>query len=168
MLFLAAGVATTLAASAMKTLVHVTPFTIPPRATQKTVVIDVRAVRAELLATANNRKQELTLELDVEAQRPPEVFFEVSLSTPGGKHYNVGNVALYGAGIRGEGRGEFHPAHVQLLIGAAVTASLSVSNANTLQLTFATRGAEGVAPPRSKAAVRVARAEIVAGPRLRE
>jgi len=42
-----------------------------------TLPLDVRGVRAELLTAAESRQHDVTLQLDVEAERPPQVFYEV-------------------------------------------------------------------------------------------
>lgn len=151
----------------MKTLARFSATIIPAGAAEKTVSIDVRGVRAELLAAAKSRQHDVTLELDVEAERSPGVIYEVSLSAPNGKRYGVGNVALFGAGIRGEARGEFHPAHVQLFVSEAVAAALRSPAARTLNVTFVAKGAEGMPAARAASALKIDRAEIVVGPRQR-
>jgi hypothetical protein len=125
-------------------------------------------VRSELLAAAKSRQHDVTLDLDVEAERSPEVFYEVYLAAPNGKQHHVGNVTLFGAGIRSESHGEFHPAHVQLVISDAVLAVLRSRSTHTLNVTFRAKGAEGAPPPRSASALTIDRAEIVVGPRQRE
>jgi hypothetical protein len=158
-----AGVAfAALAASAsMKTLVRIEPLTIPAGTTAKTIAVDVHATRAKILSAAKSRQHDVTLELDVEAERSPEVFYEVWLGAPQGKRYNVGNVALYGAGIRSEARGEFHPAHVRLFVSDALALALRHASTKTLNVTF-------VASGKSTAALTIRKMELVAGPRQRE
>jgi hypothetical protein len=155
-------------ASSMKTLVRIAPATIPAGTSEITIPIDVRGVRTELLAAAKSRQHDVTLELDVEAERPPQVFYEVYLSAPKGKRYNVGNIALFGAGIRSEAQGEHHPAHVQLFIGDALALALCQASTNTLNITFVAKGAEGAPAAKPAAALTIQNGEIVVGPRQRE
>jgi len=155
-------------ASSMKTLVRIAPMTIPAGKREITFPIDVRGVRTELLTAAKSRQHDVTLELDVEAERPPGVFYEVYLGTPKGKRYNVGNVALFGAGVRSEAPGEFHPAHVQLFLSDALALALRPASTSTLSLTFAAKGAEGGPPAKPAAALTMQKGEIVVGPRQRE
>ncbi len=152
----------------MKTLVRLAPATIPAGKTEITVPVDVCGVRTELLAAAKSREQDVTLELDVEAERPPQVFYEVYLSAPKGKRHHVGNVALFGVGIRSEARGELHPAHVQLFISEALALALSPGPTDTLNITFVAKGAEGAPAAKPAAALTIRKGEIVVGPRQRE
>ncbi|HEY0782404.1 MAG TPA: hypothetical protein VGE98_08120 [Thermoanaerobaculia bacterium] len=156
------------AASPMKTLVRIAPLTLPAGRAETTVPIDVRGVRKELLAAAESRQHDVTLQLDVEAERPPQVFFEVYLGPPKGERHAVGNIALYGAGIRSEARGEFHPAHVQLFIGDALALALRSPSTDRLNLTFAAKGAEGVPDAKPAAALAIRNGAIVVGPRQRD
>jgi hypothetical protein len=147
----------------MKTVVQIAPLTIPAGVPEKSFPVDVRTSRAELLAAAKNRQQDVTLELDVEAERPPGVFYEVTIGAPRRAPQNIGNVALFGAGIRSEARGEFRPAHVQLVITDQLAAVLQDSQVETLSITFTAKGAERV----PTAALTIDKAEIAIGPRLR-
>ncbi|HEX3125781.1 MAG TPA: hypothetical protein VH394_00475 [Thermoanaerobaculia bacterium] len=161
-------VALAASASPMKTLVRTDSLVIPAGTMEKTVPIDVRGVRTELLTAAKSRQHDVTLELDAEAERPPQVFYEVYLSAPKGKRYNVGNIALFGAGIRSTAQGEFHPAHVQLFISDALALALCDASTSTLNITFVAKGAEGVPPAKPAAALTIQKLEIVVGPRQRE
>jgi hypothetical protein len=162
------AVAALAASPSTKTLVVIAPVTIPRETAEKTIVVDVGNARTELLAAARSSQHDLTLELDVEAESPPQVFYEVYLCGQDGKRCGVGNVALFGAGIRSEARGEFHPAHVQLVVSECVATVLHSPSARTLKITFVAKGAEGVPPARAASALKIDKAEIVAGPRLRE
>jgi len=155
-------------ASPMKPIVHIAPATIPAGFTETTISIDIHSVRSQLLAAAKSRQHDVTLELDAEAPRSPQVFYEVWLSAPKGKQYNVGNIALYGAGIRSEARGEFHPAHVQLFVSDALKLALRHASTRTLNITFRAKGAEGGPAARSAEALKIENAQIVIGPRQRE
>ena len=144
-----------LAASAsMKTAVRIAPITIPAGTAEKTISIDIHAVRAELLAAAKSRRHDVTLELDAEAERSPQVFYEVHVGKT-----NVGNIALYGVAIRSEAQGTFHPAHVQLFISDALLRNRS---ARTLKITFVANGGQPAE------ALLIRNAAIVIGPRQRE
>ena len=151
----------------MTTIARLDTISLPSGTAEKTITLDVHKTRSELLRAATSRAHDLTLELDVEAERSPDVFFEVALSAPKGKRHAVGNVALYGAGIRSEAHGEFHPAHVQLFISEAVTAALRNRSTQTLQVAFTARRADGERV-RSASTLTIRNARIVAGPRLRD
>jgi hypothetical protein len=152
----------------MKTLVRISSVTIPSGTMEQTISLDIHSVRSDLVTAAKRHENDITLELDVEAERSPEVFYEVYLSAPKGTRYSVGNIALYGAGIRSEAHGEFHPAHVQLFVSKAIAAALTRPSTRTLNITFVTRGAEGMPPARSAASLTIVRGEIAVGPRQRE
>lgn len=147
---------------------RIPPLTIPAGVTEITLPIDVRGVRAQLLTAAESRQHDVTLQLDVEAERPPGVFYEVYLGVPKGKRHHVGNIALFGAGIRSEARGEFHPAHVELFLGDALALALRPASTPTLHLTFVAKGAEGGPAAKPAAALTIHNGEIVVGPRQRE
>lgn len=151
----------------MKTIIRVGTIVLPSGTTAKSISIDVRKTRSELLTAAKGRDHDITLELDVEAERSPGVVFEVELGAAQGKRWNIGNVALYGAGIRSESHGEFKPAHVQLVISDAVAGALKKSSTKTMTLTFTAKRAEGE-KVRSTSALTIRNAAIVVGPRLRE
>lgn len=140
----------------MKTLAHLPRLVIPAGAQEKAVSVDVRPAKEVILDAASGREHDLTLELDVEAERSPEAFYQVFVG-----RRNVGNVVLYGAGIRSEAHGDFHPAHVQLLVTEPIAAALRADSARPLTIRFVPN-----APP--KAALTIDKGEIVLGPRLRE
>jgi len=87
---------------------------------------------------------------------------------PKGKRHHVGNIALFGAGVRSEARGEFHPAHVELFLSDALALALRPASTETLHLTFAAKGAEGAPAAKPAAALKIQHGEIVVGPRQRE
>jgi hypothetical protein len=158
--FFAASVAlAALAASAAPMTVRIAPTTIPAGTMEKTISIDVHSVRGKLI----DPHHEITLEMDVEAERSPQVFYEVWLSAPKGKRCNAGNIVLYGAGIRSEAHGEFHPAHVQLIVSDAIRHALKSASARTLEITFHAKGAEGAPPAKSAEALVITNARLVVG-----
>lgn len=140
----------------MKTVARLPRLVIPAGAQEKAVYVDVRPAKAVILDAASSREHDLTLELDVEAEHSPEAFYQVFVG-----RRNVGNVALYGAGIRSEAQGEFHPAHVQLIVTEAVAEALRADPARAVTIRF-------VPNATPKAALTIDKAEIVLGPRLRE
>jgi hypothetical protein len=142
--------------ASMKRVSRLPKLVIPAGAIEKSEAIEVGSRRNELLAAASSREHDVTLELDVEAERSPETFYQVFVGTR-----NVGNIALYGAGIRSEARGEFRPYHVQLVVSEAVAAALRSRSAHTLMIRF-------VPNAKPKAALTVDQGVIVIGPRLRE
>ena len=154
-------------ASMNKTLVRLPPISIPAGTASRTIEVDVREVRSELLAAAKDRSRDVVLDLkQIEADRNPEVFFEISVGAPKGPSRSVGNLALYGVGIRSEARGQFLPAHVQLVITDALSAALRKSS--TVAISFVAQGAGGSATPaRSVSAVRVGNPSIFIAPRTR-
>jgi hypothetical protein len=152
----------------MKTVVRLPVVKLSPAVKEKTISVDVQKARAELLRAASRHDRDITLEMDVEADRPPTIFYEVSLGAPKAKRYSLGNLAMFGAGIRSESRGEFHPAHVQFVISEPIAAILRNHAVKTLEITFTPKAAEGVALPKNEATLTIAKGEIVIGPRLRE
>jgi hypothetical protein len=160
--FFAASVAlAALAASASPMTVRIAPTTIPAGTMEKTISIDVHSARRRLI----DPHHDVTLELDVEAERSPQVFYEVWLSAPKGKRYNAGNIVLYGAGIRSEAHGAFHPAHVQLIVSDAIRHALKSASTRTLEITFHAKGAEGAPPAKPAEALVIRNAQLVVSPR---
>src|SRR5689334_12002081 len=137
------------------------PMTIPAGASAITVDVDLAAARPKLL-----RAEEIALDLDgIEADRSPEVYFEVYVhGRDAARGESIGNVALYGRGIRSERR--FRPAHVRLVATEALRAALR--NSAVVALTFVARGAGDAATPRSVSAVTIARPSVVVVPRRRD
>ena len=92
--------------------------------------LDVSRLRRRLTPLAESATDTLLLELaDVEAERPPGVVWGVYIGLPDGGAFSgtgpyfVGNLALFGAGIRSEGH-HFEPARILLPINKAVRRSL--------------------------------------------
>ena len=109
--------------------------------------IDISEFRQRLAGTVESSTEILVLELDdVEAERPPGAVWEVYVGLPANATpdtqsvYYVGNVALYGAGIRSEARQGFKPAHFAFRINRAVQAALKSGQDNRLQVTFVPHG----------------------------
>ena len=143
------------------------PITLPPGVTPTTVKVDVRAEREDLLDSARSRGADVTLELDdVEADDNPGAYYEVYVGLPKGartkpsSRFYVGNVALYGTGIRSEAHGDFRPAAFSFVITEAIRTALRADGSHELGLMFVPRG-------RAAAAVRIRRPSISTR-RLRE
>jgi len=109
--------------------------------------VDISQFAQRLKAMQTDPKQELALDLTgVEADRQPNVYWEVYVAPPGAKPNPeseswIGNVALFGHGIHDEHQhGEFQPAEFSFPIARALGAA-AAKNANEIQLTFVPRGA---------------------------
>ncbi len=113
--------------------------------------IDIREFRERLTTLSRGKDPGLILDLsDIEADRQPDVFWEVYVGLPAGEtpqfkspHY-VGNLALFGQGIRGEHpHGEFRAASVTFRIDTALRATFARSGAgDRLTVLFVPRTAE--------------------------
>lgn len=94
--------------------------------------IDIREFRDRLSRIAAERDADLLLDFtEVEADRQPDVYYEVYLGLPKGAEpqfdspYYVGNLAFFGHGVRDERQhGGFHPASFSFRINRAVEAAL--------------------------------------------
>ncbi|HEX3580995.1 MAG TPA: tyrosinase family protein [Thermoanaerobaculia bacterium] len=113
------------------------------------VEINLTQVRERLLTLAKESNTDVTLELDdVIADRQPNVFWEVYLGLPKGTAPNpespfyLGNVALFGHGIRGEHEHNSGPAHFEFKLDTAMNRAFAVDKSGTLTLQFVARGAE--------------------------
>ena len=135
------------------------PITIPAHSSSFAAKADLSPARARILAAAETSA--IVLDLDgIEAERSPAVYFEVYVHAAGmPRGESVGNLALFGTGIRSETAGEFRPAHVRLTVTAPLRAALRRSS--VVALTFVAQGAGGVAAPRSAAAVQIRKPAIV-------
>lgn len=83
------------------------------------IPFDIGDLRPRLAAIKDSKTERLFLELDeVEAERPPGVVWEVYIGLPTNlapdskNAHHVGNVALFGAGIRNEAHHGFQPARL--------------------------------------------------------
>ena len=158
-----------IAASSSKTmLIQLVPITLPAGDAPTTVKVDVRAEREKLLDAAGGRSLDVTLELDdVEAEKNPGVYYEVYVGLPKGakaesnSRFYVGNIALYGTGIRSEARGDFRPASFSFVITGAIRSALRPDGSQELNLMFVPRGG-------AASAARIERPSICTQPRLRK
>ena len=93
-----------------------------------TVPLDATQARA-LSSLAANAAHTLLLRLDdVVAERSPGIYWEVYVEPRGARFdpngpYYVGNVVLFGSGIRSEGGASFKPAHFVFPLNAALRAA---------------------------------------------
>jgi tyrosinase len=136
-----------------RVLIRIPPersIVLPPTPDPVPFDIDIGSLRQRLLRTADDPDTDLTLDLDsVEADRQPDVYYEVYVGLPNGatpdsrSPFYVGNIALFGRGVRGEHQhGGFHPASFAFKIDRAISASLRRNNsAGRLTVLFVPRGA---------------------------
>jgi hypothetical protein len=124
---------------------RIPPITIPAQSESITVDVDLAQARPKLLDAASAQNKDILLDLNaIEAERSPGVYFEVYIYAKGAdRGRTVGNLALYGSGIRTEARGAFRPAHIQLVITDNVRDALQKSP--TITIAFVARGAGGTA-----------------------
>jgi tyrosinase len=128
------------------------PFKIPPGPDPGPWELDISKIRQRLATVANDNATDLTLELTgVEADRQPDVYYEVYVGLPKGEkptsesQYYVGNVALFGHGIRdAHQHGGFKPAEFSFKIDRAVAAAFKRNDdKGRLNIRFVPKGAEG-------------------------
>ena len=104
-----------------------------------TITLETSRVKKELLAAAANASQSVLLRLDgVAASRQPGVVWKVYLGVIGNDPVFVGNLALYGAGIR-EGTAHFVPASFAFPVDRAVEIALR-GPSNRLRVSFSATG----------------------------
>jgi hypothetical protein len=151
-------------------LIH---FPIPPvvlTGERVSFSVDLRELHERVASIVESKTETLFLELDdVEAERHPGVVWEVYVGLPENaspdpkRPFYVGNIALFGPGIRNPTRGEFRPAHFAFPINRAVSAALKAGRTRLL-VTFLPSGIliHG-RPSRSEAKfpVRIGRASLV-------
>jgi hypothetical protein len=125
-------------------------FKLPPGPDPGPIEINTRELRTRLLTAAKDETTEIALEIEgVEVDRQPNVFWEVYVGLPKGTapspespHY-VGNIALFGHGVRGERQhGGFRPAQFSFKIDNAVQNAMQREEGGNLGLTFVARGAQ--------------------------
>jgi tyrosinase len=148
------------------------PFKIPPGPDPEPFQFDISKLRARLATLAGDNASDLMLELSVEADRQPDVFYEVYVGLPKGARatsdspFYVGNVSLFGRGIRNRGHqhGEFKPAEFSFKIDRAVASALKrTDDGGRLSVRFVPKAAEGegnAATRKANATLNVGRAAI--------
>jgi tyrosinase len=134
--------------------------------------IDIRELRDRLGKLASEKGSDVLLKLgDVEADRQPDVFYEVYFGQLKGTAPEfkspryVGNIALFGHGVRDEHQhGGFHPASFSFKINRSVEAALKdAPGADSLTVLFVPRSSEENGKPtavRSSATIRIGSATI--------
>jgi len=111
--------------------------------------IDIAKIRERITRVLANKSQRLMLQLDdIETETQPGVVWEVYVGLPAGQapnaegpHY-VGNIALFGSGIRSEVHGRRHkfmPASFSFVINGAIEESIR-GNAEKIEITFVPHG----------------------------
>jgi hypothetical protein len=128
----------------------------------------MKEVRQKIGALAESRTDTLFLELDAEAERSPGTAWEVYVGLPPNAEpnpegpYFVGNVVLFGEGIRNEAHGQFKPAHFIFPINHALAAAMK-ANQERVPVTFVQHGIQvdgKLTRPKVEAPVRVGAAAI--------
>ncbi len=132
--------------------------------------IDITEFRQRLVTAVESSTDTLLLELDeVEAERQPGAVWEVYVGLPANatpdtaSAYYVGNVALYGSGIRSEAKQTFKPAHFIFKINHALQAAFKSGQDEHLQVTFVPHGVlvDGrPSPPTVQSPVRIGQASL--------
>jgi hypothetical protein len=110
------------------------------------LALDVSGVKDRIARIVAGGKEELLLEIDAEAERQPGVVWEIYVGSPQtvtndpiSANY-VGNLVLYGTGIRSEAKPGAKPAHFVFRINHAVQAAWKSGATDHLSLTFAPHG----------------------------
>lgn len=145
---------------------------IPPlelRAEPGSFTIDLRDIRDKIRPFLESKTDTLLLELDdVEADTQPGAAWAVFVGPPAGTEadarspYFVGQLALFGAGVRDDKHHDNMPAHFAYAINRALAASLQ-ANANSVNVTFVALGIviDGKpSRPEVKAPVRIGKAAL--------
>jgi len=133
----------------LQVLAELQPIKLPPGPDPGPIEINVRELRQRLLGVAKEPNTDLTLELDdVEADKQPDVYWEVYLGLPKGtapssdSAYYIGNIALFGHGIRDAHQHEgAEPAKFSFKIDRAMQNALAKDESGKTHLTFVARGA---------------------------
>jgi len=131
--------------------------------------IDLRDIRDKITPLLESKTDTLLLELDdVEAETQPGVVWAVFLGLPAGAdadakspHF-LGELALFGSGVRDEKHHKYKPAHFAYPINRALQASLG-ANADRVDVTFVPLGIiiDGKpSRPEVKAPVRIGKAVL--------
>ena len=125
------------------------PIKLPPGPDPAPFEFDVSKIRERLVTLARDPNTDVTLDLgNVEADRQPNVYYEVYVGLPKGARpefkspFYVGNVALFAHAIRDQkhaAHGEFRPARFSFKIDRAVAASLGRAN-EPLRIVFVPKG----------------------------
>jgi tyrosinase len=107
--------------------------------------LELKDLRQRVATLAESKTERLRLSLDVEAERQPGVVWEVYVGLPANAEpdpespFYVGNISLFGSGIRSQARHEFKPAHFAFTVNRALQAALK-RNEERLQVTFVPHG----------------------------
>jgi len=143
------------------------------------VDLDIRPQRERLSSAANNNDSDLTLDFgDIEADRQPNVYYEVYAGLPKGAKpefgspFYIGNIALFGQGVRDEHhRVGFRSANFSFKVNRAVAMALRQNtNAGQLNILFVPRGPSQslqVEAARSAANIRIGSISIGVQPKIK-
>jgi tyrosinase len=151
-------------------VLQVPPFKLPPGPDPGPIEINIREARQKLLTMSKEANTDVTLELDdIEADKQPSVYWEVYAGLPKGTRpsfdspYYVGNIALFGHGIRDEHQHDgFKPASFEFKVDRAMQNALSKDESGKMDLTLVARGAgtKGNEAIRSDANVTIGKARL--------
>lgn len=146
---------------------------LPPGPDPVPADLDIRAVRERLQSDAAAEEAEVVLDLSgIEADRQPNVYYEVYVGLPKGEKpqfnspYYVGNIALFGHGVRdAHQHGGFQPASFSFKINRAVQEALKqIPTRGQLPILFVPRGAaqanEAAGVVRSVARIKIGKAAL--------
>jgi tyrosinase len=144
------------------------PIKLPPGPDPGPIEFNVRQLRERMLTLAKDPDTDVTLELEgVEADKQPNVFWEVYAGLPKGEApnadspYYIGNIALFGHGIRDEHQ-HGGPASFSFKMDQAMERALARDASGAMTISFAARGAviKGERGPRSDATVTIGKARL--------
>lgn len=153
-----------------KELIH---FPIPPIVLESKPVsfpMELKPLRQQLTAFADSKTDTILLAFDaVETDRQPGVVWEVYVGLPANTaadtkspHY-VGNIALFGAGVRSDAHHEFKPARFDFPINRAIAPALK-GGQETVPVTLVPSGilVDGKpSRPKVESKVRIGRVSLV-------
>lgn len=131
---------------------------------------DITQVSDRLVSISENKTQKVFLDLvRVEAEKQPGVVWEVYVglptdATPEPKGvFFVGNVVIFGAGVRTNAHGEYHPAHFSFDASRAIAEALKRKE-KELRITFVPHGVlinGKPSRPKAAASVRIGSADLM-------
>lgn len=108
--------------------------------------LDIKALRQRLMSLAESRTDTVLLAFDeVVSERSPGVVWEVYVGLPANaapdpkSPFYVGNLSLFGAGVRSEAHHEFQPARFRFAIDSALLAAFR-SKEERVSVTFVPHG----------------------------
>lgn len=108
--------------------------------------IDIKPIREKIVSISKSKSETLLLNLNrVETERQPGVIWEVYVGLPANAKadsegpYYVGNIALFGAGVRSDAHHDFKPAEFTFPVERPIMRALK-ANEDKVQITFVPQG----------------------------